>query len=57
MSEQQLDLLEVPSRFAAELRAGTSQIVGCKFAELCVAGVTNDQTPDGLFVADRASLH
>lgn len=57
MAKQQLNLLELPSRFPAQFCARTPQVMGRELAQLGLAGVADDQSPDDLLVQYFASLH
>lgn len=52
MSQQQLDLFELPAGLAAQLRTGPAQVVGRQFSKLRLLRVAHDQSPDRLFIAD-----
>jgi hypothetical protein len=52
MAEEQLDLLQLPARLAAEFGAGAAQVVRREPAEIGGLGITHHQAPDCLFVPD-----
>lgn len=57
MPQQQLDLLEIATGLAIELRAGPAQVVGSQFSKLRLAGVADDQAPDRLLILDGTSIY
>ncbi len=58
VSEQQLDLLQIPAGLAAELGAGAAQVVRRQPAQLRLLCIAHHQPPDGFFVPHlRAGKH
>jgi hypothetical protein len=56
MAEEQLDLLQLPARLAAEFGAGPAQVVRRELAQSGGLGITHHQAPDCLFVPESAAI-
>jgi len=57
MPQQQLNLLRLTARLAAELRAPAAQIMARECASRGGAGVMNEPLPDGFLIGDEFTSH